>query len=474
MYKLSYYTIISDSIDDKGQRLAYSTRSGNMVLLNKISHDFITNSLIENIPHVILMRLIENGILVPNEENELGTVIEENKAFGKEAQGQLNEVIQPSAMCQLGCYYCGQQHVKKNIADNLIDKLVDRIYGKFITGGYNKIYIGWFGAEPLMGMPQMRAIYDRLRERISDLRIPIGGKIVTNGMGLKESIFRELVEHFHVDTIEITLDGIAEYHDKHRFTKAGGPSFDIIYNNIKKFVASDFFDKSKTKVLIRCNVDESNILGVEPLIRKIVADQLHKKITKLYFIGIYSWGGNEAHKNSLTKETFSRLVLQWEILKVKLGYPYESFFGRNVLHSRKNNTCMATGGEGELYDAFGNVYNCTEVSYSDFYENKEYRLGNIVRDTFNTFSNKPHNDWFDIVKNSDKYPCHGCRLLPICGGSCPKSWTEGIPACPPYKYNILKEMEFKYLLMTTPLEKINTVLSSFEDNFVDGDFERFH
>ena len=474
MYKLSYYTIISDSVDKENHRLAYSTRSGDMVLLNEVSYDFIHNNLIESIPLAVQAKLINKGILVPQEEDELRTVIEENRASGKDDHGQLSEVIQPSAMCQLGCYYCGQQHIKKNISDNLIDKLVDRIYTKFTSGNYRSIYIGWFGAEPLMGLPQMRAIYDRLRGKISDLTIPIGGKIVTNGLSLKAGVFQELVDHLHIDSIEITLDGVAEYHDQHRFMKAGGPSFEIIYQNIKKIIESDYFDRTKTKISIRCNVDEANVAGIEPLIRKIAADQLHQSIASLYFIGIYSWGGNEAHTKSLTKEHFSRLRLEWEILKVKLGYPYKVSARKSILHSRKYNTCMATGGEGEMYDAFGNVYNCTEVSYSDFYENKGYLLGNVERDTLKRFDSKPHNDWFDIVHNTDKYPCHGCRLLPICGGSCPKSWVEGIPACPPYKYNIVKEMELKYLLQITPAEKLAEVLSGFEASFVAANFERYN
>ncbi|PJJ53148.1 radical SAM/SPASM domain-containing protein [Hymenobacter chitinivorans] len=468
MYKLSYYTIITKPIDSKNNRLAYATRTGQVVSLSSLCHDFLKNDLAGSIPVHIQEKLIKAGILVPAEENELASVINENIDFGESEQGQLNEVIQPSAMCQLGCYYCGQQHVKSSISDELVEKLVERIYHKFTQGSYKKIYIGWFGAEPLMGLPQMRAIYRRLTARIADPSVHIGGKIVTNGLSLKENIFAELVQELNVDTFEITLDGAEEYHDSHRFTKAGGPSFKIIYQNIKRIVSAADFDPAKTRMIIRCNVDSNNVEGVEPLIRLIADDNLHRRIHSLYFIGIYSWGGNDAQTKSLTKEQFARLKLQWEILQVKLGYPFQT-----VLHKRKKSTCMATGGKGELYDAFGNIFNCTEVSYSEFYEDKNYKLGTLQQDTLKTFDSKPHNDWYGLVRDTDKFPCHGCRLLPICGGSCPKSWVEGIPACPPYKFNIQKEVEFKYLLATTPRAELDAVLTAFENAFAEEEFLRY-
>ena len=43
--------------------------------------------------------------------------------------------------------------------------------------------------------------------------------------------------------------------------------------------------------------------------------------------------------------------------------------------------------------------------------------------------------WFDEIPNAE-YWCKTCKFLPVCGGACPKSWYEGKPACPSFKYNI--------------------------------------
>lgn len=121
-------------------------------------------------------------------------------------------------------------------------------------------------------------------------------------------------------------------------------------------------------------------------------------------------GGNEAHKEGLSKEEIGMMQLKWQIHKVKRGFKPEL-----SLYARKMNTCIATSATSEMYDAFGNIFNCTEVSYADFYDGKGYKLGNLAKDSLEVFTGKPYNDWFQTVRDTDKFPCHSCKLLPVCG-----------------------------------------------------------
>jgi uncharacterized protein len=466
-YKASAYLVVSDVLNEQKQRIAYSTRMGKGVLITNLCYQYILDNRIEELPKSTADDLIRNKVLVDDNENELDTIISENLEYLKTEQGRLYEVIQPTAMCQLGCYYCGQKHTKNNLSSELIDKLVERIHQKFINGNYKSLHIGWFGAEPLMGLPQMRTIYKLLRSKLGP-QIPIHGNIVSNGLSLKEDIYFELVRDLGITAAEITLDGLGEYHDSHRYTKSANPSFQIIYDNLKSIMNHPDFNGKKSKIVIRCNVDEKNVEGVELLIRKLAEDNLHRKIDKLYFAAIYSWGGNDAHKKSLTKEEFALRKMKWELLKISLGYE------RPVLkYERKKATCIATGGATELYDAFGNVFNCSEISYADVYKGTPYILGNLLTDgSGKVYINKPHHDWFEKVRDTDKFPCHTCKLLPICGGSCPKSWEEGNPACPPFKFSIKKDLELSYLLDFSPSESLTNALNKFENSLSIADFKR--
>jgi uncharacterized protein len=41
--------------------------------------------------------------------------------------------------------------------------------------------------------------------------------------------------------------------------------------------------------------------------------------------------------------------------------------------------------------------------------------------------------WYDEVEAGASW-CRKCVFFPVCGGSCPKQWHEGRPACPSFKY----------------------------------------
>ena len=80
----------------------------------------------EQIDRKILEDLKLNHILVPNDENELKNVIDENNAYIKN-DSSFYMPIQPTANCPLGCGYCGQEHFAKTLIKDVQDKLVEHI-----------------------------------------------------------------------------------------------------------------------------------------------------------------------------------------------------------------------------------------------------------------------------------------------------------------------------------------------------------
>ena len=235
--------------------------------------------------------------------------------------------------------------------------------------------------------------------------------------------------------IDVTLDGPEAYHDSHRYTKAGEGSFNIIFSSLMEILNSPTFDVSKCSVWIRCNVDQKNYEGVMPLIKLLAENNLQKKIG-FYPIGIYSWG-NDAHEGSLTKEDFAKKEMVWLTEMARLG------FQQNLIPKRKKKVCMAVSKNSEMYDAKGNIFNCTEVSYVPKYEGSKYVIGHL-KDTFpNKVADRPLSNWNNEIL-SNQFPCHHCRILPVCGGACPKSWHEDMRACPSGKYNIEDRLQLIY------------------------------
>ena len=440
-YKLSNYAIVSDTVNNQGDRVVFSGRNAKTFILSKMSLEYIKAGRALEIPEGQFNKLVEGRVLVPEAEDELLAVVSDNKQASERETGTLYEVLQPSANCQLGCYYCGQQHVKAEMATPLIDRICNRIEQKLRNGNYTGLSIGWFGAEPLMGLKQIRLITKRLKDFCNSKGLSYGAKMVTNGLSLKENIFVEAATELSISHFEITLDGTAEHHDKHRYVKGGGKSFDLIFNNLKKITSrEDFFD-FKARITIRCNVDETNEESVSQLIDLLVKEGMHKKIAYFYPIKIYNWGGNDASSKTSSREDFTKDDMLWKLEMIDRGF-------RNPLRNlpgRKRIVCFAVQKNSELIDAYGNVFNCSEVSYSKHYEKSHHVLGNINVDGDHAkYENPPLSEWNDTILQG-KFPCSTCRILPICGGRCPKSWNENEKACPTIKYNLKERLEMYYI-----------------------------
>ncbi len=465
--RLSYYTIFSDPVNVKNDRVCYSTLLGKTNIISEYCYECLVNNFIDEIPATIIADLIEKKILVEERTNELelAKVIQENKA-SIESANMLSEIIQPSAMCQLGCYYCGQSHTKDYLSDALIDKICIRIENKLASKKFKGLAISWFGAEPLMGLKQMRLISKRLKSFCLERGLKYKGKVVTNGLSLKPNIFKELATELNVTGIEITLDGTKEFHDEHRYMKKGGGSFDLILKNLVSITHLDNFRDLGCNISVRCNVDEKNPEGVLPLIKLLKENGLDDKISYFYPVGIYSWAGNDAQKKSLTKEGFAKRELGWMIDSINHGLDTSI-----SIPQRRKIVCMSVANDAEMVDAFGNVFNCTEVSYTDFYENTPHVLGNLKQNAFAEFKAPPLKDWNDKVLQG-KFPCSTCRLLPVCGGRCPKSWEEGLEACPPFKYNIRERLKLLYITEKTSGEEKKQATQQFLKDIDSKNFTR--
>ena len=432
-----------EPIGEPGKKIAYSTRSGKDLIVSDLALQYIQEKKTDQIPEPVLDKLVKAQILVDENSDELAEIIAENEqAIDNENNSMLYEVIQPSAMCQMGCYYCGQSHTKNYISPDVEEKILARIEHKIQNGNYKSLFIAWFGAEPLMGLRQMRELTKKIKNLASKYELSYAAKVVTNGLSLKKEIFVELVSNLDVNHIEITIDGTREYHDKHRALKDGGKTFDIVLQNLLDITSIDYL-KKKCQISVRCNVDEDNYQSVTPLIQELAKYGLQKKIA-FYPIGIYSWG-NDAHKKSLTKESFAKYEIIWLIEMIKNG------FGVSFLRPRAKQVCLAVSKTSEMYDAFGNVFNCTEASYVPTYEGTDYVLGNLLQD----FPNKPRkfSDWNQSILKNNTLPCHSCKMLPVCGGACPKSWHEDMRACPSTKFNTEYRLRLKHLLYSSKKEE---------------------
>ncbi len=433
--RLSNYVIYqSFSQKNENKTILYSLKTNKFIKLNHNSFRYIENSDFNNIPKNMTEELLDKGFLSrKSKKEELLEVLSQNSESDR--NNNLYIAIQPTAYCNLGCNYCGQKHIKKNINNEISIKVISFIKNKLEKTNSKVFTLGLFGSEPLSALTEIILLSREIKKICEKRKIKFQSKIITNGTALTIRNMKFLKEEANCNFVEITLDGDKKYHDKRRYTKNKKPTFELIYRNIKKCLL-EYDDVSFS---LRCNVDQSNKNGIRPLIDRLSKDKILNKLSNIYFAPIHSWG-NEAHLQAADQKEFSSWEIDWFIYLDGLGYRQQ------YLPKRKKSLCMSTQKNSYLIDPSGSIFGCTEVSLVPSYEvngKNIHEIGNL-KSSIPENNNNKFIDFNEDVKNK-KFNCFDCELLPVCGGMCPKEWYEGRVPCPSIKFNIKERMFLTYL-----------------------------
>lgn len=436
-YKLSRYHVVSapfvDQIDDESKRLLFATRTAELNIINEGGWRMLESGSLDKLPPRLLNDLKAAQLVVPDDEDELKTILNRNNEAAR-TDDVFTLVIQPTAFCQLGCGYCGQEHTSKWLSPEHQEDLLKYVRAKLTSGAFHHITVSWFGAEPLSGLSVIRSLSPRLKQVAAECGCTYDASMTTNGLALTPRVATELVNDHALRFVTISLDGTREFHDARRPTKGGAGTFDAIFSNVVALASRKDLD---VDIKIRANVDRRNCEGVIPLIRLLAGAGIQQRI-KFYVAPIHSWG-NDAHLISLTPREFGEREIEWFGEMIRLG------FRTGLLPTLQPVVCLAVEPHGTLIDATGTLFNCTEVSYVPAYGNpNRYAIGHVSRGESGTGRNIFGD--FNTRVEKGEYPCSTCRMLPVCGGACPKAWLEGQEPCPSAKSNIEDRLLLSYAL----------------------------
>jgi uncharacterized protein len=400
-----------------------ATRSQAILVVPEETWGLVEQGRIDLLPDATRRSFQQAGLLVDSAEHELAAVLARSHAAIAGARG-LYECIQPAAACTLGCDYCGQAHSATLLTPGKQDAVARRIEQRLESGRYDGLEIGWFGAEPLIGMSVIRTLTPRLLSIAAAHGCAYTAKLVTNGVALLPRIARELVLDLGVNEIEVTLDGPPMAHDARRGTKTGQPTFQRIFANLLGIAADAAIG---VRLVVRCNVDRRNADQIPDLIEMLADAGLHRR-ARLYFAPVHDWG-NDATRKALTPQEFADLEVDWMALMSLRGFDVQ------VLPQAKPVVCMAVSPHAGLTDPNGERFNCTEVSLVPAYGTpNRYSLGTPEQPRASAPAAALGRFLDDVAQ--DKYDCSTCRMLPVCGGACPKQWLDGQKPCPSAKHNI--------------------------------------
>lgn len=443
-FKLSKYIHFSKDADVLPDNFfLYATRTGSALELKNKYYEPIIEQNWNSLSPNVLRSLLAAEAIVPDSENELDYVLHQNKENVKDNDEKtLSFTIQPTANCQFGCHYCGQVHTKQVSNSTTNAAICDRIIKKIETlkKTIKTLGITWYGGEPLTGLSSIEEMSSTLISYCSANNINYEAFMVTNGLNLKLQTFKKLVSQFKITGFQITLDGTAEFHDLRRMLKTGGPTFDIIVKNLKEIVHSSFFSKHRPGINIRCNVDGQNKDNVFNLIDLLDQNGILEK-TSFYTAPIHDWGDTKGTLvNGISREEYALFEIDVFLKLKELGK-----LNSQIIPLRVQNVCMVVSSTSEVYDAHGNVSTCWEIPYTPAYDNTSYYSGNILKDKEVDTSKATMREWYDEIPTNESW-CKSCKFLPVCGGSCPKHWYDGVPGCPSFKQNIDERLFLRKLI----------------------------
>jgi uncharacterized protein len=228
--------------------------------------------------------LWENGFLVENrhaDRHALDRYLDDVKAD----RSELNVTVLTTLQCNFACDYCFQgDHGDYNkFADKMSLETAGRV-GDWIETELDrvcpeKLLLTFFGGEPLLNVPVMYAIAERMWEATQARNVPMFVNIITNGLLLTPDIVDRMVP-LGLNGIKITLDGDRDTHNRMRPLRGGQGTFDRIIENIRRVAG-------RCAISIGGNFDESSVDSYPALLEFLRQQTFADKLVKVNFKPIF-------------------------------------------------------------------------------------------------------------------------------------------------------------------------------------------
>lgn len=432
--KLSRYVVISDNVyggPDGPVRVLYSTRTASAACLPTADVDGLREGDFDRIPAATMAALRSIEVLVDADEDER-TAILDRQRDACAAEGDLRYVLLPSRYCNMGCGYCGQEHLRGGLGADHRAAVSARVLARIEAPTTESVVISWFGAEPMMGYPVLRGLSRSFIEAADRCDVEYYARMVANGTLLNLERLRVLRSECRIDRYDITIDGPKEIHDTHRPLKGGGGSFDHIVRIVQEALADD--ELADVEFTLRTNIDVQNVAWVDEYIDLMAGHGFTDDRVIFNLAPVYSWG-NDVSKVEIPRRDYARRETAWMQRMSEYGM---RFFALPT--SPVGQLCAAVTPSTEIVSSSGNLFSCSEYPLVPQYE----ATGGLGRITELPLAERrplgPFDDWHDAIAAGET-PCHGCPLMPVCGGACPKQWREGAVPCPPIKYAMQERLD---------------------------------
>ena len=341
----------------------------------------------------LLVQLQEMGIVVPLETDENACLELERKInLYSFSENEVGFVIAPTMDCNAQCFYCYENDKRQKcyMDEETQNKMVN--YIQKTAEGKKKLFISWFGGEPLLCKSLIKSVSLALLEYCEQNNIAYNSELTTNGYFLDD--FIDDLQTCRISDTQITLDGYGKEYLKRKRYVCCDDAWKKVIENI--FTAS----VSGNHITIRFNIDRNNIDSVKECVNYLINDPRWNENISIYFYPL------EPDCQSLNNSAFFNENEYENIMSDLYDFLYQCgyYIGRDYaldFHKLSLPCYGATLGVLAI-DYRGQHLLCRE----------NFVIGNIFTGVPIT---KSLLEWYDGKISPS---CEECEVLPLCQGGC--------------------------------------------------------
>ncbi len=227
-----------------------------------------------------LTTLSEHGFVVGSREEER----ERLEAFFhdvREGESELRVTLLTTLQCNFACGYCFQgDHGDYNKTASKMTmataaRVAEWCEARMDSTSAERFVITFFGGEPLLNLPVMYYLAERLWRSSGERHLEMMINVITNGLLLTPEVVDRL-EPFGLNGFKITLDGDRETHNRMRPLRGGQGTFDKIIANLRRIAG-------RCRLSIGGNFDESSAASYPALLEFLSSQEFAPHIGRVAF-----------------------------------------------------------------------------------------------------------------------------------------------------------------------------------------------
>lgn len=378
--------------------LIYNSYTNMYILLRKKQYlDFLTLPIIEfeyQYPKLYKL-LLKAGCIIENDIDEIHLLQERISLIDNQNKNYLL-TVNPTMDCNFKCWYCYENRVTHSkMSIDILNRIQKHITHILINNNFEKMHLGFFGGEPLLYYKDVvHPLMQHLKQECKIHNTPYSISFTTNGYLLTDFIVEEL-KAFQVSSMQITLDGGREAHNKVRYPYMGGDSYIKIVENIKKLLYAGI------SVILRINYTIENMDTILTVSEDFATlPEIYKKYLLVDFHQV--WQDSENNEILVDMELLEKCKKTFEINGIAVSAS---------IMDQVWNSCYADKKYQAVINYNGDVYKCTARDF-----NLENRLGVLKEDGLIVWDENRMKSRQGVRLSKDV--CQQCRIAPICGGTC--------------------------------------------------------